>query len=91
MAQYIGRVRQFNNTEGHGTLRYFGGPDILVHYTALVGTRTLDAEDVIEFDIIAGTKGPQADHVARVAQNPAAVARLEMKPGLASAVVEAFG
>jgi cold shock protein len=90
MAQYIGRVRQFDETEGHGTLRYFGGPDIFVHYKSLVGTRSLDAEDIVEFDVVAGTKGPQADHVVRVPRSPATVARLEMKPGLASAV-EAFG
>ncbi len=43
------------------------GPDVFVHYSAIVGDgyRTLQEGDRVEFEIVQGPKGPQAANVAK--------------------------
>ena len=67
MAQLAGIVKWFNNAKGYGFLGHEGGPDVFVHYSAiqLDGYKTLKEGDPVLFDIIQGTKGPQADRVTR--------------------------
>lgn len=67
MAQYAGAVRWFNNAKGYGFLGRDGGPDVFVHYTAIEtdGYKSLKEGEHVEFDVIEGEKGPQADHVRR--------------------------
>jgi len=66
MAQYKGQVKWFNNAKGFGFLGRDGGPD--VHYSSiqLEGYKSLKEGDDVEFDIIQGTQGPQADKVSRL-------------------------
>ena len=68
MAQYTGQVKWFNNAKGFGFLGREGGPDVFVHYSSiqLDGYKSLKEGDEVEFDIIQGDKGPQADSVARL-------------------------
>jgi CspA family cold shock protein len=68
VAQYKGTVKWFNNAKGYGFLGRDGGADVFVHYSSiqLEGYKTLKEGDEVEFDIIQGTKGPQADQVARL-------------------------
>ncbi len=68
MAQYKGEVKWFNNAKGFGFLGREGGPDVFVHYTSiqLDGYKSLKEGDEVEFDIIQGAQGPQADKVSRV-------------------------
>jgi cold shock protein len=68
MAQYKGQVKWFNNAKGFGFLGRDEGPDVFVHYSSiqLEGYKSLKEGDEVEFDIIQGTKGPQADKVARL-------------------------
>ncbi|HVG27769.1 MAG TPA: cold shock domain-containing protein [Acidobacteriaceae bacterium] len=65
MAQYAGTVRWFNNAKGYGFLGRDGGPDVFVHYSSIEkdGYKSLKEGESVEFDVIQGDKGPQADHV----------------------------
>jgi CspA family cold shock protein len=68
LAQYKGTVKWFNNAKGYGFLGREGGADVFVHYSSIQidGYKSLKEGDEVEFDIIEGTKGPQADQVVRL-------------------------
>jgi cold shock protein len=61
----IGKVEWFNSAKGYGFIERSDGPGVFVHYTAIVaeGYRTLKENDVVEFEIVQGEKGPQAANV----------------------------
>jgi CspA family cold shock protein len=67
VAQYKGKVKWFNNAKGYGFIGREDGPDVFVHYSSiqLDGYKTLKEGDEVEFDIVQGQKGPQADAVIR--------------------------
>lgn len=62
-----GTVKWFNNSKGYGFIGRDDGPDVFVHYSAIVGDgyRTLQEGDPVEFEIVQGPKGPQAANVAK--------------------------
>jgi CspA family cold shock protein len=68
VAQHKGKVKWFNNAKGYGFIGREDGPDVFVHYSAiqLDGYKTLKEGDDVEFDIVEGQKGPQADAVVRL-------------------------
>jgi CspA family cold shock protein len=68
VAQYKGKVKWFNNAKGYGFIGREDGPDVFVHYSSiqLDGYKTLKEGDEVEFDIVQGQKGPQADAVLRL-------------------------
>ena len=70
MAQYTGTVRWFNNAKGYGFLGREGGADVFVHYSSIQseGYKSLKEGDPVEYDVIQGDKGPQADQVKPLAQ-----------------------
>jgi len=65
MPQYKGTVKWFNNAKGFGFLGRDQGTDVFVHHTSIQsdGFRTLKEGDEVEFDVIQGSQGPQADQV----------------------------
>lgn len=66
VSHYKGIVKWFNNAKGYGFLGHDGGADVFVHYSSIKreGYKTLKEGDPVEFDIIQGDKGPQADQVS---------------------------
>jgi CspA family cold shock protein len=62
-------VKWFNNSNGYGFIGRHDGPDVFVHYSAILGDgyRTLQEGDSVEFEIVQGPKGPQAANVVKTA------------------------
>ena len=60
-----GVVKWFNNEKGYGFIAVDGGDDVFVHYSAIEadGYRSLDENQKVEFEVVQGPKGPQADSV----------------------------
>ncbi len=63
-----GTVKWFNNAKGFGFIGREDGPDVFVHYSALVaeGYKSLQEGDAVEFEIVDGQKGPQAANVVKL-------------------------
>jgi cold shock protein len=63
----IGKVKWFNNVKGYGFIGRNDGPDVFVHYSAILGDgyRTLKEGDSVEFEIVQGSKGLQAANVEK--------------------------
>jgi cold shock protein len=63
----IGKVKWFNNVKGYGFIGRDDGADVFVHYSAILGDgyRTLTEGDSVEFEIVQGSKGPQAASVEK--------------------------
>ena len=69
MKRMRGSVKWFNNAKGYGFLgRDDGGADVFVHYSAITGDgfKSLQENDRVEFEIVAGQKGPQAANVTKL-------------------------
>ena len=67
MAQ--GTVKWFNADKGFGFITQDeGGADIFVHFSAIQsnGFRTLDENQRVEFEVVQGPKGPQAEQVRAI-------------------------
>ena len=64
-----GTVKWFSQDKGYGFISREDGPDVFVHFSAIVGDgfRNLEVNQQVEFDVVDGPKGPQAANVKPVA------------------------
>ena len=60
-----GKVKFFNESKGFGFIEQENGPDVFVHFSAIMsdGFKTLADGQQVEFTIGQGPKGPQAQNV----------------------------
>jgi len=60
-----GTVKWFDNAKGWGFITRGSGDDIFVHYTSVRGEgyRTLEDGQQVEFEVVQGAKGLQAQDV----------------------------
>ena len=60
-----GTVKWFNATKGFGFIESDAGGDVFVHYSAIDGQgyRSIDQGQRVEFTVVQGQKGPQAQDV----------------------------
>lgn len=61
-----GSVKWFDATKGFGFLEREGGDDVFVHFRAIQGDgfKTLDEGQQVEFNVVKGDKGWQAEEVS---------------------------
>ncbi|EFI84471.1 cold-shock protein CspD [Listeria grayi] len=63
-----GTVKWFNSEKGFGFIEVEGGDDVFVHFSAIQGDgfKTLDEGQSVEFEIVEGQRGPQAENVVKL-------------------------
>jgi CspA family cold shock protein len=63
-----GKVKWFSDAKGYGFISQEGGPDVFVHHSNIQGEgfRTLEENQEVEFEIVEGRKGPQAQNVVKL-------------------------
>jgi CspA family cold shock protein len=69
MAREQGTVVWFNSAKGFGFIqRPAGTGDVFVHFSAIQaeGYRSLNEGEAVEFSVVEGEKGAQADNVVRL-------------------------
>lgn len=69
MARIKGKVKWFNDAKGFGFIAPDNGSkDVFCHFSAITGDgfKTLAENDAVEFEVVQGQKGPQAQDVRKV-------------------------
>ena len=63
-----GTVKWFNSQKGYGFISDETGNDVFLHYSGLNmnGFKTIDEGQEVEFDVVEGSKGPQATNVTKL-------------------------
>jgi cold shock protein len=64
----IGTVKWFNDSKGFGFISRSDGTDVFVHFSSLRGEgyRSLEDGQKVEFEVVQGEKGLQAQDVVGV-------------------------
>ena len=65
----VGKVKWFSAEKGYGFIAREDGDDVFVHFSAIQdeGFKTLNEGQDVEFDIVEGSRGPQAANVIKTA------------------------
>jgi cold shock protein len=68
ISMQTGTVKWFNAEKGFGFIEVEGGNDVFVHFSAIVGEgfKTLDEGQRVEFNVVQGNRGPQAENVVKL-------------------------
>ena len=63
-----GTVKWFNNEKGYGFISRDSGDDVFVHHSAIQGEgfKSLNEGDSVEFEVVSGPKGYQAQNVGKL-------------------------
>jgi CspA family cold shock protein len=63
-----GTVKWFNAAKGYGFITRQSGEDVFVHFSAIQseGYKSLDEGQSVQFDVVKGPKGLQAENVTGV-------------------------
>jgi cold shock protein len=63
-----GTVKWFNAEKGFGFIEVEGGKDVFVHFSAITGEgfKSLDEGQRVQFNIVEGNRGPQAENVVKL-------------------------
>ncbi len=63
-----GTVKWFNADKGYGFIEREEGEDVFVHFSAIQGDgfKTLDEGQRVEFEVVDGNRGKQAEKVMRI-------------------------
>ncbi len=63
-----GKVKWFNDAKGFGFLEQENGDDVFCHFSAITGEgfKSLQEGDDVEFDVVKGPKGLQAENVRKI-------------------------
>jgi CspA family cold shock protein len=63
-----GTVKWFNSEKGFGFIEVEGGNDVFVHFSAIQGEgyKSLDEGQRVQFNVVQGNRGPQAENVVKL-------------------------
>jgi CspA family cold shock protein len=68
LMQTTGTVKWFNAEKGFGFIEVEGGSDVFVHFSAISGEgfKSLEEGQRVQFDVVKGNRGPQAENVTKL-------------------------